>query len=149
MRAAIVLAALTGCLADLGPDVGAQQDNAACVNADSDPATTISFERDIHQGIMMDPAIHCVKCHTPGGATPIGLQIGGLDMSSYATFIKGGVHSATTIAIPGDPCDSIIVQKIGAAPPFGARMPKDGPPYLTAQQAQVIADWIFEGAHDN
>jgi hypothetical protein len=38
------------------------------------------------------------------------------------------------------------VQKISAAPPFGARMPLDGPPFLSASQIQVISDWIAEGA---
>ncbi len=146
--ALVVLLVTTGCLEDLGPTVGAQQFNS-CSNDDSDPAVAISFERDIRQGIINNPAIHCAKCHTPGGATPIGLMIGGLDLSSYATLSNGGFHSATTIVIPGKPCDSTIVQKISAAPPFGARMPKDGPPYLDAEQAQIIVDWIAEGANDN
>jgi hypothetical protein len=99
---------------------------------------------------MNRDSIHCVKCHTPGGATPVGLHVGGLDMTSYDTFIKGGVHSGNgLIAVPGKPCESIVVEKIGPAPPFGARMPKDGPPYLTAEDAQTIVDWIAEGAHDN
>lgn len=148
MIRALILIALAGCLDELGPDVGAKQFNA-CNDADSDPTTDISFERDIRQGIIASPAIHCAKCHTPGGATPIGLQIGGLDLSSYATLMRGGVHSATTIVLPGRPCESTIVQKIGAAPPFGARMPKDGPPYLVAAEAQIIVDWIAEGARDN
>lgn len=142
------LVLLAGCLDALGPPVGAEQFNT-CVGADSNPDVAISFEKDIRLGIMNRPDIHCVKCHLPTSPTPFGVTIGGLDMTSYATFIKGGVHSATTIAIPGDPCDSTIVEKIGPSPPFGVRMPKDGPPYLTAEDAQTIVDWIAEGAHDN
>ena len=36
-----------------------------------------------------------------------------------------------------------------AAPPFGARMPRNGPPYLPASDVALITDWIIEGAHDN
>ena len=32
---------------------------------------------------------------------------------------------------------------------FGARMPLDGPPYLSLTDLQLISDWIVEGAHDN
>ena len=151
IRGAVLFSLFTivaGCLDQLGPDVGAKQFNT-CVDEDSDPATPISFERDIRQGIFNRPTIHCVKCHTPGGATPIGIMIGGLDLSTYDTLKHGGVHSATTIVIAGKPCESTIVQKISAAPPFGARMPKDGPPYLVAADAQIIVDWIAEGANDN
>lgn len=143
-----LLVTVSACLDQLGPEVGAKQFNT-CVDEDSDPSVSISFETDIRVGIFSRAEIHCVKCHTPGGATPIGLQLGGLDLSTYETLEHGGFHSATTIAIPGKPCESTIVQKISAAPPFGARMPKDGPPYLTAQDAQTIVDWIAEGAHDN
>jgi hypothetical protein len=59
------------------------------------------------------------------------------------------MNSGTRIVIPGKPCDSIIVQKLGLAPPFGARMPYNGPPYLSAAELQLIRDWIAEGALDN
>ena len=43
----------------------------------------------------------------------------------------------------------MLVQKLGPAPPFGARMPRNGPPYLPASDVALITDWILEGAHDN
>ncbi len=142
------LALLTGCLSTLGPEVGPRQ-FVACTDVDSDPAVAISFERDIRTGIFARADVHCVQCHTPGGATPIGIQIGGLDLSSYATMRHGGVQSGANVVLDGAPCTSILVEKIGTAPPFGARMPYDGPPYLAATDAQTIIDWIAEGAHDN
>ena len=50
--------------------------------------------------------------------------------------------------MPGDACGSILVQKLGDAPPFGARMPLEGPA-LGAPEIQLIVDWIVEGADDN
>ena len=73
---------------------------------------------------------HCPKCHTPGGATPQGLSVGGLDLESFETLRAGGVRSGAEIVVPGQPCTSVLLQKVGAGPPFGARMPLDGPPYL-------------------
>ncbi len=148
-----VVVSSAGCLDQLGPEVGPLQvgsnGSASGCDADSDPAVAISFERDIRVGLFARPDIHCVKCHTPGGDTPSGIMIGGLDLSSYTTLLRGGVHSATTIVVPGMPCESVLVEKIRGSPPFGARMPKDGPPYLASADIQIIADWIAEGAHDN
>lgn len=161
MRGLALLPLLAGCLDRLGPTVGAEQ-FSACVDPngsdsgdeslapiDSDPATDVSFERDIRIGIFNRSDVHCVKCHTPGGANPIGLHLGGLDLSTYDTLMTGGFHSLGTAIIPDMPCESILVEKISPAPPFGARMPKDGPPYLSKTDAQTIIDWIAEGAHDN
>ncbi len=136
---ALLLVLLVGCVE---PDVGAPS-RVACVGSDSDPAVAIDFQRDVVTGVLVG---HCDRCHTPTGATPIGISIGGLDFSSASSLRRGGVQSGTQIVVPGDPCASILVQKIGAAPPFGARMPLDGPPFLSASQIQVISDWIAEGA---
>jgi hypothetical protein len=40
-----------------------------------------------------------------------------------------------------------LLQKIAEGPPFGSRMPLDGPPYLDEERQAVLADWIAEGAH--
>ena len=47
------------------------------------------------------------------------------------------------------PCESVIVQKLSLAPPFGARMPYNGPPYFTAAELTLVRDWIAEGARNN
>ena len=75
--------------------------------------------------------------------------MGGLDLTSYATLREGGVVSETDIVVPGRPCDSVLVQKISGSPPFGARMPLGGPPYLSEDEQQLVRDWIAEGARDN
>jgi hypothetical protein len=53
------------------------------------------------------------------------------------------------IIVPGQPCESVLLQKVGEGPPYGARMPLNGPTYLEDEDLEVISDWIFEGARDN
>jgi hypothetical protein len=139
----LVLAA--GCLDQLEPSVGAPL-RAACQDADHDPSHDVSFAADI------DPLIHeyhCRTCHTPGGATPIGLEVSGFDLSTYETLRAGGARSMAMIIVPGQPCESVLLQKVGEGPPYGARMPLNGPTYLEDEDLEVISDWIFEGARDN
>jgi hypothetical protein len=138
---------VAGCLDGLAPDTGPPF-HTICSNSDSDPSTPIHFRADIRDGLFARPDVHCTRCHTSTGATPIGLDVGGLDLAGYDTLRRGGVQSGTDIVRPGDPCNSILLQKLGAAPPFGGRMPLDGPA-VGMTDLQRIADWISEGAHDN
>lgn len=139
---AIVLAG-AGCLDVLGPELGPEI--AACAPEDSDPQRAISFQTDVLDGLI---SRKCARCHTPGAPNPIGISMGGLDLSGYATLRAGGINSGTGVVIEGDPCRSVLSQKLGEAPPFGARMPRGGP-YLDLVEQQLIADWIAEGARDN
>ena len=146
--AALALATLaTACIDDLTPDVGPPL-REACANVDSDPSTPISYQRDIVQGIFARPDLDCIKCHTAGGDFPIGLLVGGLDLGSYAGLRRGGAQAGADVVIPGQPCESALYRKVEAGPPFGARMPLDGPPFLSDEDVQVIVDWIAEGAGD-
>jgi hypothetical protein len=88
----------------------------------------------------------CLTCHTGGGQ---GVQQSGFNIGSYAQLRAGGQHSGTNIVVAGEPCSSIIVLKIDTSPPFGRRMPYNGPPYLSTADIQLVRDWIAEGAHDN
>lgn len=148
MRAVLVSLVCTGCLDSVGPEVGPLV-QPLCVDVDSDPATEVRFEAEIRLALFDRDDVHCTRCHTPDGETPLGLEVSGLDLSSVTTLRTGGIQSAETIVVPGSPCTSVLIQKLGQAPPFGARMPLDGPPYLSAAELQRIADWIVEGARDN
>lgn len=137
----------TGCLGVLAPDVGPPSgttDATACSNADSNPAMTVSFSVHLKNGVFQRGG--CATCHTGDG---LGLQQSGLDLSSYATLRAGGGRSGAAIVVDGMPCASILAQKIGTAPPFGRRMPYNGPPYLSDADILLVRDWIAEGAHDN
>lgn len=145
VRASMVamIVASTGCLETLGPELGPEI--PACVPADSDPQRSISFRTDVLDELL---AIKCAKCHTPEAINPIGITMGGLNLSGYASLRTGGVNSGSSIVVDGDPCRSVLPQKLGDAPPFGARMPRGGP-FLEPAEQQVIIDWIVEGARDN
>ncbi|MBC7878673.1 MAG: hypothetical protein H7Y59_15995 [Anaerolineales bacterium] len=77
----------------------------------------------------------CVKCH---GTEQIKE---GLDMRSYETLMAGSFNG--TIITPGNPDDSYLLQQI-----IDGEMPKRGPK-LTAEQIQIITDWINAGAPNN
>ncbi len=140
---AALLVPLAGCLDALAPSVGAA--NPACDNADSDPSTSVTYHADV---VPLVTEYHCLRCHSATGATPIGLDTGGLDLTSYDAMRAGGVIGGDRIVVPGRPCESLLLAKLGYAPPFGSRMPGDGPPYLEDGDLQLISDWIAEGAHE-
>jgi hypothetical protein len=150
VRRAVALAALglAGCLDSIAPDVGAPA-REVCADEDSDPATPVHYQADVVDGIFNREDVQCDRCHTEGGASPIGLLVGGLDLGSYAGLRRGGAQGGSNIVIPGRPCGSVLYQKLEDGPPFGARMPLNGPPYLTEADVQEVADWIAEGARDD
>jgi len=152
MRLAAFPMLVAGCLP--GPDVGQPLhvgdgsvvlgDAPAGCNADSDPSRAVSFSTDLVSGVFVRGK--CLTCHTGGGQ---GVQQSGFNIGSYAQLRSGGQHSGTNIVVEGQPCSSIIVLKIDTSPPFGRRMPYNGPPYLSTGDIQLVRDWIAEGAHDN
>lgn len=150
MRVASLLwLALCGsCLDDYLPEVGPEL-TGTCDNADGDPATAVSFARDLRPLFDRPRTMGGCSCHTPTNGTPSGIELGGLDLGSVATLKQGGHTSGSDIIVAGDPCRSVIMQKLGDTPPFGARMPLDGPAYLTAEEMALVHDWIAEGAVDD
>ena len=141
MRAAVVLLLVcAGCLDDIGPQVGAPV-AALCSNAAV--GSSVSFSGDIQP--IFDA--RCKACHYPNGIAPIGLQVTGLNLSSYQTVIAGAI--ARAVVIPDTPCSSVLYLKVTPGPPFGSRMPLSGPPFLTDGEIQLIHDWIAEGALAN
>ena len=147
-RVVLLVAVLaTGCLDQLAPEQS-EPLRPLCVDEDSDPDTDVSFADDI-QPLFDRPDLGCADCHTPGGVQPIGLRVSGLNLSSYAALMRGGDQSGDDIVLAGRPCESVLVQKVGQAPPFGARMPLDGPPFIAERELQQLSDWIAEGADDD
>lgn len=77
------------------------------------------------------------QCHIGGAAN-------GLSLESYSTLMQGGNSGA--VVIPGDPDNSIIVQRLeGTIQP---QMPFGRTP-LPPDLIMTIRDWIAQGAHDN
>jgi len=88
----------------------------------------------------------CSGCHPPNG--------GGQDLRaghSWASIVN--VNSSEQPALkrvkPGDPDNSYLVRKLAGGPGItGSRMPLGGP-FLSAEELQLIRQWISEGALDN
>jgi hypothetical protein len=137
------LMALVACAPDVGPPLA-----GTCDNTDTNPEVDVAFSTQIRPLLNRMPG-GC-SCHMP---TSTGLgpatQIIGLNLGSLASLRAGGLTSGSQIVIGGEPCSSILYQKVSEAPPFGSRMPLNGPPYLTGEERRLLHDWIAEGASDN
>ena len=145
-----VALACGGLIDELDPAVGSPTQER-CSNSDSDLSTSVSFARDIAPLFFRQPGAGC-GCHLPNtrpNANPIGFEQTGLSLETYDSLRAGGVNSRAAIVVPGEPCSSVLWQKVSPGPPFGARMPFNGPPFLEPAERQLIADWIAEGARDN
>lgn len=139
---------VASCLGELEPEVGDLL-RPPCSDEDSVPGVDVSFENDLLGGVFANPPGACLSCHDPDGDPNLGFTLGGLDLTSYSSFTAGGVNSGGDIVVPGVPCDSLLIDKLGPAPPFGGRMPLDGPPFLDEPTVQAAADWIAEGADED
>ena len=145
---ATVLVCNQACVADVEPDIGPLR-AGVCTADDSDPAAAVSFREDILPLLKRPFGMAGCSCHQPSSRRTSGIDSTGLDLGTYTALMRGGDSSGDTIVIPGDPCGSVLVQKISTAPPSGARMPSDGPPYMTPNEIMLIRDWIAEGASEN
>jgi hypothetical protein len=138
----------TGCVNEIAPEIGPLR-AGVCKPVDSDPDHDVSFKDDVLTLFMRMPGQAGCSCHISSSRRTGGIDATGLVLDSYATLMRGGTNSHDTIVVEGNPCASLIVQKVSTAPPTGARMPSDGPPYLTPPEIDLLSDWITEGAHDN
>jgi hypothetical protein len=141
-RVLLAMLCVTAC-STFEPNVGEQLE-AQCSDADSDGAKRVSYASDLRPILEA----RCFFCHSPQGKNPIGVEVGGLDLSRYESMRAGGVVSGTRIIVPGSPCSSLLVEKIEEYPSFGGRMPLSGPPFLSDEEIQLFADWIAEGARE-
>jgi hypothetical protein len=131
----------------LEPDVGPRL-AGVCDNTDSNPSTSVSFAMDIRPLIARQTG-GC-SCHLPSSTgAGAGTLLSGLDLSSFMSLRAGGANSGAKVVVAGEPCASIMYQKLSDSPPFGSRMPLNGPPFFTVDQLRLLHDWIAEGAADN
>lgn len=91
----------------------------------------------------------CTSCHGgPGGQEGLNLAAGSAHGSlvNVASAQKPGAIRV----IPGDPDNSYLVQKLrGDAGIVGLRMPRNGPPFLSDDQINLVRQWIQQGAPNN
>ncbi len=76
----------------------------------------------------------CVKCHSGAGA-PMGL-----DLASYSTALSGSFMAV--VLRPGDAESPLLGRIKGRIAP---RMPLDGPPFLSDEEAGLIEAWVMGG----
>jgi hypothetical protein len=88
----------------------------------------------------------CAKapCHGVGGSAG-GWTMGDAD---YATLLAASGTNGQVIQA-GNAAASNLYLKTTSNPPFGSRMPADGPPFLSLEDQEKIKDWIDQGAQDN
>jgi hypothetical protein len=151
--AGLVLAAAVGTFAldacsSLSPGVGPPL--IACTDVDSNPGQNVSFRlqiRPLMDRTNDDPSGHgCITCHYSTQPSHACTDITGLDVATLGALRQGGVLSGANIIIPGKPCESALVQKLQGDYFQGLQMPKDGPPFWSGEQIQLVKDWIVEGA---
>jgi hypothetical protein len=109
-----------------------------------------SIQRDIIASSDSSGRPSCVSCHTSQGRTPAGA----LDLSAnvFGALVNAPSRqkSGAIMVVPGDPDSSYLIQKLeGTAGIVGLRMPRNGPPFLTDGQVQIIRRWILLGAKND
>ena len=75
----------------------------------------------------------CAACHGTMGAW---------NAASYSSVMTTGAHGP--VVIPGDPTNSLLVQKLQGTQQIGVLMPPAGK--LSDAEIQIIIDWILNGA---
>jgi hypothetical protein len=102
------------------------------------------------QSEIFTPTCAKAGCHaaSTGGQQGLILEPG----VSYGLLVGHPATENSTLSRvePGSPERSYLILKLRGDPSItGERMPRDGPPYLTAAQIEGIAAWIRGGAPDN
>ena len=85
----------------------------------------------------------CAGCHQPGGT---GLEVSGLDLTSYEGIMKGTKFGP--MIIPGDPDSSNLMLLLDWRASPKIRMPH-GQKQLSICDRNSIRAWIREGARNN
>jgi hypothetical protein len=109
------------------------------------PAVTSSETPDSVQAVF---TARCAKpgCHVTGTAAFDEFLAAGQSYAATVNVPSGEVPALVRIR-PFKPDSSYLVKKIrGDADIKFARMPFDGPPYLTPAESSVVVNWVKAGA---
>jgi len=87
----------------------------------------------------------CTGCHTGGGASA------GFSADVYTSWLANSTQVPSMKRVnPGSTATSYVWHKLsgtqGTVGGSGLRMPRSGPPYLSAQEMQLVESWILAGA---
>lgn len=111
----------------------------ACAADDTggvEPTSGLDFAADVAPVLEAHGCLQSF-CHgaSPGSA--------GLDLRTAESTVAGG--DSGPAVVPCDPASSVLIQKLGADPPFKSQMPL-GKPALPPEDVAVLEAWIAEGA---
>ncbi len=95
-------------------------------------AAPVSFAADVQPIFESE----CGNCHG---------SMGGWDSSSYEAVMTSGINAP--VVIPGNPENSLLVQKLEGIQAEGSMMPPNNK--LPDSEIQKVIDWIAAGAQDN
>lgn len=113
------------------------------------PSTPTAPTLAMIQTQIFDPG--CAGCHTDVGRTPAG----GLNLRTGTAFaslvnVASSAQAGAIRVVPSNVNNSYLVRKLEAGATItGLRMPRNGPPFLSDPQVQMIRDWIAAGALNN
>lgn len=96
-------------------------------------------------GVDVETEVFAVRCggsvcHSPGDDPAGGLDLLSDGVAGRVSGVESPECEGEVLAVPGDPDASLLVQKLGASPPCGSRMPLVGD--LAPGDAACIAEWI-------
>jgi hypothetical protein len=112
--------------------------------------TFTSIKNEIFSTTDLGGRTACITCHTNQGRNPPqGLNLLS-DPYNALVNVPSRERQGAVLVIPGDPESSYLIRKLeGRDIANTARMPQNGPPYLTTGQIQIIRRWIETGAANN
>ncbi len=112
---------------------------ATAVPSPTTPPTAVtasvpSFAKDIAPIIQTN----CLSCHGAGGD-------GGWSASSYELMMNTGKNKP--VIVPGNPDESLMIQKVTGKEKIGASMPLFG--MLAPKEVDLLIRWVAAGAPNN
>ena len=126
----------TAAVSAASPTVAQPPPASPTITLPPDPATQAPIaQASFANDVMPIFQATCVKCH---GKEQIKA---GLDLRTYETTMQGSFKGV--VIVPGDAANSFLVQQV-----VNGKMPKLGQK-LTAEQIQIITDWVNTGAQNN
>lgn len=105
-----------------------------------EPIDTVYFSGDVIPILQQ----HCWVCHPPNAGMDLGADMAYDNLVNVTTT---GFAPMKRV-VPGDLINSVLWHKVSYTGLYGLNMPPAGEP-LTAEELQIIRDWIEQGAMDN
>ncbi len=118
---------------------------SACSDSGTEPEDNsngnngeVSFSAQVQP--LLQASCGFANCH--GAATQSGFSV-----ASYGSITGSAGHGR--LLLPNFADSTNLYLKLLDPPPFGARMPASGPPFLSTSNINLIRDWINQGAKNN